>query len=58
MNCWSLRDLGPFRHSPLDLADRLFFRALSDKSRRAVVQATGTLNKLAIVFMIPEFQRR
>ncbi len=58
LNAWSLTEIAPYNHSALDLADRVFGKALSTASRHAIAQAPDLRSRLAMIFMIPEFQRR
>ena len=58
LNAWSLQNIQPYTQSAPWLANRLFGKALSPASRRAVTQAPDLYQGLAMVFMIPEFQRR
>jgi uncharacterized protein (DUF1800 family) len=58
LNAWSLQQIGPFNTTAVDLADRLFNSAMSRASRQAVTQAPDLQDGLAMLFMIPEFQRR
>ncbi|MCX7898740.1 MAG: DUF1800 domain-containing protein [Methylocystis sp.] len=60
MNAWALQQLGPFPLSPPALADSIFGAALSTASRNTIVAASdaNVLDGMAMLFMIPEFQRR
>ncbi len=58
LNAWSLQQIEPYSHSASYLADRLFGQQLSNASRRAIAQAPDLQDGLAMIFMIPEFQRR
>jgi len=58
MNAWSLQKIGPVRRTAPDLARLLFASMLSDASRQAIAQAPSLQDGLAMLFMIPEFQRR
>ena len=58
LNAWSLQQIAPYTHTALNLADRLFGTVLSKTSRQSIAQAPDLQNGLAMVFMIPEFQRR
>ena len=58
LNAWTLQDIKPLGRTVLSLADSLFGTLLSKASRQAIAQAPDLQNGLAMVFMIPEFQRR
>ena len=58
LNAWSLQQIAPYTHTAVNLADRLFSTVLSKTSRQSIAQAPDLQNGLAMVFMIPEFQRR
>lgn len=58
MNSWALLQRGPYARTAPVLADMLFATQLSNLSRQAVAEPTNLEDGLAILFMIPEFQRR
>lgn len=58
LNAWALLQRGPYARTAPVLADMLFATQLSSLSRQAVVEPANLQDGLAILFMIPEFQRR
>lgn len=58
LHAWALLQIKPYPTKIPDLAKHLFYSVLAPESRGIIGQAATQQDKLAMLFMTPEFQRR